>query len=72
MIFYEDQESIIEDFCSFLDNDMIPLEEVIFDQKHQVYEMIPLPLDSLEFNTPNQFDVMLKSRMKRLKSERIS
>ena len=30
MNFYEDQESIIEDFCSFLDNDMIPLEEVIF------------------------------------------
>ena len=24
-----------------------------FDQQHQVYEMIPLPFDSLEFNTPN-------------------
>ena len=31
-----------------------------FDQQYQVHEMTDLPLDSLEFNILNQFDVMVK------------
>lgn len=38
-----------------------------FDQQHQVYEMIPLPFDSLEFNSPNQFDVILERKDEKVK-----